>query len=209
VDVRGEDLVLPASDEIELRWTLELREFLQAVRPSVGVRVWRSVRGLMVLIALWAVILPTLLAAQMAIGNAHVPSLTAVLENLAGPFKWPQGAPLVVLMSVFAVFAVLAPWWVPDWRGRRVWRSSPRMRAEWEAVLRPAALTVRIVESESRHRWSEFDEVSDVGLSYRLRLRDRRPALYTVIPKRSMNGGNRSAEVGELLRSWVYGPKAR
>src|SRR5262252_4493872 len=131
MDARGEDSAPRAADELEPRWTLELREFLEAVRPSIGTRVWR---------------------------------------------------------------------------GARVWRRSPRIRAGWEAVLRPTGITIRIVDSESRQRWSEFDAVSDVGLSYRLRLRDQRPAMYTVIPKRAMHGANGPAELGELLRRWIYGP---
>jgi hypothetical protein len=209
VDVPGEEAAPPPAVEIELRWTLELREFLQAVGPSVGTRVWSGARNLIVLIAIWAVVLPSLMAAEMAMRDPRLLSLPAVLENLTAPFTWPRGAPLMVFMSLSAVFVVLAPWWVPEWRGRRVWRRSPRTRAEWEAVLRPTGITIHIVESEIRHRWSEFDQVADVGLSYRLRLRDRSPAAYLPIPKRAVNGADRLAELGELLRTWIDGPKAR
>src|SRR5262252_10866239 len=206
MDARGEDSAPRAADELELRWTLELREFLEAVRPSIGTRVWRSARVLIVLIALWVVFVPALVVAEMAMRDPHLASLPGVLSNLGRAFRWPQGAPLVVFMSLIAVFVVLTSWWVPDWRARRVWRRSPRIRAGWEAVLRPTGITIRIVDSESRQRWSEFDAVSDVGLSYRLRLRDQRPAMYTVIPKRAMHGANGPAELGELLRRWIYGP---
>ena|SRR5215467_8523548 len=209
MEIQGEGSAAPAADELELHWTLELREFLEAVRPSIGTRLWRGARVLVVLIALWVVIVPTLVVADMAMQDPHSVSSSAVLSVLGSTFGWPQGAPLVVLMSVFAVFVVFMPWWVPEWRARRVWRRSPRIRAASEAVLRPTGITIRSVGGEGRQSWSEFDEVSDVGLSYRLRLRDRSPALYMVIPKRSMNGADGIAEVGEMLRSWVYGPKAR
>lgn len=57
-------------------------------------------------------------------------------------------------------------------------------------MLQPTGITIRIVESEVRRRWSEFDEVWDVGLCYRLRVGDRRPPEYTVIPRRAMDAAS-------------------
>jgi hypothetical protein len=209
VEIQGEDSAPPAADEVELRWTLERREFLEAVRPSIGSRILGGARIVIVLIALWSVVLPTLVVAVLAIQDPHLVSLSALLSVLGSAFMWPQGAPLVVLTSLCAVFAMLVPWWVPEWRARRVWRRSPRLRAACEAVLQPTGITIRIVDSESRQQWSVFDAVSDVGLSYRLRVRDRRPAMYMVIPKRAMHGAEGPAELGELLRRWIYGSGAR
>jgi hypothetical protein len=110
MDVRTSGSARPATDELVLRRTLERREYLEAVRPSVALRVWRSVRNLVVLIGLWAVLDVALMAAEITMLDRRLPSLTAVITNLARVFRSPEGAPLVVLMSLIAVFVVLTRW---------------------------------------------------------------------------------------------------
>jgi hypothetical protein len=83
------------------------------------------------------------------------------------------------------------------------------VRGPWEAVVEPTGITIRVADGETRHQWSAFDAVSEVRLSYRLRLRYRVPPMYTVIPKRAMPGANGAAALGELLRSRVDGPEPR
>lgn len=195
-----------AAEELVLRWTLERREFMEAVRHSVGKRIWHTVRTFVILGAIWTAGTIVFLTAELTIRDGRLPSPRAVLAVLADVASMREAVPMGLVLSCIAAVFMLTPWWYPEWSGWRLWRRNPSLRGPWEAVLQPTGITVRGAHVESTFLWTAFDAVSDAGLSFRLHMRDRRPAPYVVIPKRAMPGANGPAELGELLRRRVGAP---
>jgi hypothetical protein len=170
---------VPHTERLELRWTLERDEYLEAMRSDLYGRLRRP-RSIAVVAGVGLLVF-----AGVTFGLGVTP--TAVFVAL-----------VVVAICALTVLRY------PRAAARRSWRNNPAMHGPQEAELGPAEVVFRAEHSQGTARWSAFDRVADSGRTYRLYLARRsRPAMYYIIPKRAMPGPNGTAELGELLRRYV------
>jgi len=168
-----------------LRWTLTRQEFARGMAPITRSR------------------LPVVF-----LGPVAFVVFVLVTWQLAGSPPRPDATPLVVVvLAVTTLVAVLVGALIkgllPYWLLRRQWQRNPILQDPCEALITPSEFRLLGPDTESTFQWYAFDQVSDSGPVYLLRLRGHLTPHFLVIPKRAVAEVERQAELGELLRRYV------